>query len=96
MDVCHTCDNRICVNPDHLFVGTRLDNMQDAKMKGRTSGGGRFHLNSKQVYTILERLTSGMSPRKIANDMDISYGTVTAIRAGRSYKKISEKFKGAA
>lgn len=45
IDVCHTCDRPPCVNFDHLFLGTRQDNMDDAKKKGRTKfmGYGRFN-----------------------------------------------------
>lgn len=84
-DVCHTCDNRNCVNPDHLYSGTRKQNMKDCVDRGRADGGCRKHLKECNIQEIKRRLSVGHSIRKIANQMDINYGTVSAIKRGDSY-----------
>ena len=55
MLVCHTCDNRKCTNPDHLFIGTHKDNLSDMKNKGRSNRGqknGRSKLTDEDVGSL--------------------------------------------
>jgi hypothetical protein len=54
--VCHRCDNPKCVNPDHLFIGTGTDNMQDAKSKGRLAWQRQTHCkNGHELVFIYKR-----------------------------------------
>ena len=85
MDVCHTCDNRKCVNPDHLFLGSRAENMQDCAKKGRTTKGrtivfgersGTSKLTDKDVIAARELAKSGVLPRVIAEKFGVHADTI--------------------
>lgn len=91
--VCHTCDNTLCVNPDHLFLGTNKDNYLDMVKKGRrwiTKVGeeaGASKLTEDQVKEILS-LKGVLSQSKIAKKFSVSQSNIWFIHNGKSWKNI--------
>jgi hypothetical protein len=91
MCVCHHCDNRKCVNPTHLFLGTRVDNNLDCKRKGRVyDRSGERNPNAKltadDVRKIRKLRENGLSQQKIANRFNVSQVTISKILIGKHWK----------
>lgn len=85
--VCHHCDNPGCVNPDHLFIGTKKDNAQDALKKRRHYVGeknGRSKLTEENVKEILH---SSLNGQQLANKFDVTRHTVNNVRRGKTWQK---------
>ncbi len=90
MDVCHTCDNRRCVNPSHLFIGTRKDNMADAVKKGRQARGFRLpqtKLSEADVAAIVRRAGEGELYCEIAKDYPVTHKRVGAIAREKGVRR---------
>jgi hypothetical protein len=90
--VLHRCDNRMCVNPAHLFLGTRADNMADKAAKGRAPHG-EGHWNNKltfeDVRVICEAVSSGRTHVSVANDFNVSRQAIGSIVTGRTWKAVA-------
>jgi hypothetical protein len=84
-DICHHCDNRKCCEPTHLFLGTRRDNMLDAKAKGRTTVGSR---NAMAKLTWAEvRMIRASTARNadLARQLAICASQISMIRRGLAW-----------
>lgn len=94
MYVLHACDNPRCCNPDHLFLGTNKDNMQDMMQKGRGnkvrgSKIGTAKLTEPQVAEIKRMLaTSQLSQQSIAEIFNVSQVTISLISRGKYWKHV--------
>jgi len=84
--VLHKCDVPLCVNPDHLFLGTHLDNERDKIAKGRHKGE---KLNPDKVKELKSLMASDFGDMNLARKYGVSYQTIWHIRIGRTWKDIT-------
>ena len=89
--VCHTCDNPSCVRPDHLFLGTNADNLQDMAEKGRSTLGS-LHPNAKlteeDIPLIREYLRYGCTQKYIGSLFGVRSNQISRINTGKSWSHI--------
>ncbi len=91
LQVLHSCDNKRCVNPNHLSMGTLQDNMADKNSKGRQAFGGRHgrsKITDEQARIIKTRLSHGFRNMDICREFNISQHIVSGIRRGIKWKHI--------
>lgn len=97
LSVLHRCDNRKCVNPDHLFLGTQAENMADMVAKGRSADqrGEKApwaKLTKKSVLEIIRQASARtMSQRKIAVMFGISQAQVSQILNRKRWSVIGDE-----
>lgn len=99
LDVCHRCDNRRCVNPAHLFAGTRTDNMRDCVAKGRLTQGdrrgernGAAKLSASDVADIRAEFAAnpGMNQTRTALKYGVTPGAIWLIVHGRKWRHLND------
>ena len=92
MCVLHHCDNPLCCNPTHLFLGTNADNTADMIRKGRSAIGekqGQSKLTAKQVREIRRRWDAGgIKQRELANEYGVSRGAITGVIYRYNWKHV--------
>jgi hypothetical protein len=93
LNVCHACDNRLCVNPHHLWLGSQSENLRDAVAKGRhstpdTNGerNGNRKLSAFDVERIRALYKGGQRKYRIAELYNVSPSTVGDIIEFRTWK----------
>lgn len=94
MCVCHKCDNRICVNVDHLFLGTNADNTRDRDAKGRGvnpkgSAHGMSKLTEQDIPRIRDMIACGCSNVDIGKWFGVSCSTISHIKTGKKWTHVA-------
>lgn len=89
--VCHRCDNPLCVNPAHLFLGTPIDNSRDMALKDRSAHGDRNGLRRMSEAIVLEarnRYRCGEEGTALAIEYGVSMQTMYRALAGKTWKRV--------
>ncbi len=94
--VCHTCDNRACVNPAHLFLGTQVDNMRDMKEKGRGRTNDKRGENNPSAKVTADTIreirrihaAGGITQRELARRYGMGYVNMSQILLKKTWKHI--------
>jgi HNH endonuclease len=95
--VCHTCDNRRCVNPAHLFLGTVRDNTADMMRKGRGQGpphrsgsaNNASKLTEESVQEIRQRLRGGEPTTRLSKEFGVSPAAIWWIKVRRNWAHVA-------
>lgn len=95
--VMHSCDNRLCCNPEHLSLGTQANNIADMESKGRRVSKGRrgaahhfAKLTEQQVIDIHMLLNRGLKRKEIALQFGVSRDLISQIRVGIKWRYVYE------
>lgn len=89
-EVCrHKCDNRKCVNPEHLEDGTHADNARDRVERGRSrhprnEEHGRMKFSDEVIQQVRDMREAGMAQQAIANELNMAQSHVSRIVRGEN------------
>jgi len=86
--VLHHCDNRACVRPDHLFLGTCQDNHDDCAAKGRNRVGEKAGMSKLTIADVREirKLEGLFTHKKIAANYGVSRSNIGQILSGKTWR----------
>lgn len=92
-NVCHRCDNPVCVNPEHLFLGTQANNVHDMWSKGRGDlpkgeKNAAAKIKEIDIPIIRFRIKNGDACYAIARDYSVTGEAILAIKHGRAWKHV--------